>query len=350
MPGEISYQPSFERSATLVRHLTEASGLRSWIEQQAIDVSWVGPTQRDAMVRLAHFSTRIEGNPLTLPEVAALAAGQDLPVEQRAKAEVLNYFSALRWIWRSGPKMIRESELLNLHALLTRSLLPREETGRYKTKSNAVFAGTRLIYRPPPPEAAPLLTGALLQWINSSPATEEHPVVVAALAHHRLVSIHPFMDGNGRVARALESWILFKRGFDTHHIFALDEFFDQDRERYYREIQVVRDGGDILTPWLEYVSEGVVQTLQKTQQRIQVLRARSPTLHVTLNPTQERLLQILSGSPRQGGGELARALRITRSHLSKILRPLLKAGLVVKEGSTKAAVYGLKSTEDSRRL
>lgn len=188
----------------------------------------------------------------------------------------------------------------------------------------------------------PELTHSLLEWLNSNASAEEHPVIVAAIAHHRLVSIHPFMDGNGRIARALESWIMFHRGFDTHHIFALDEFFDQDRRRYYREIQKVRDQENVLTSWVEYVGEGVVSTLQRTQQRIQILRTSGTALRMTLNPVQERLLQILASSPRQGGGELARSLGITRSHLSKILQPLLKAGLAVKEGSTKAAFYRLK--------
>ena len=338
----ISYRPEFERSAAVLSNITEASGLRAWIDQQSIDVSWIARSQRDALVRLAHYSTRIEGNPLTLPEVEALAAGKDLPVEKRAKREVLNYFAALRWIWQDSPAhRIGEKDLLHLHQVLTQGLLPKAEAGRYKTKPNAVFGQGRIIYKPPPPEAAPILTPALLRWLNSDEAKEEHPVVVAAIAHHRLVSIHPFMDGNGRIARALESWILYRRGFDTHHIFALDEYFDAEREKYYREIQKVREQGDDLTSWLEYVSEGVLETLRKTHLRIQSLRAKGPIVKITLNLKQERIMQILGRTPRLGGGELARSLGVNRSHLSKLLKPLLKTGLIIREGSTKAAAYRL---------
>ena len=326
----------------MVRNLTETSSLKTWIEQQALDVSWIAPTQRDALVRLAHYSTRIEGNPLTLPEVAALAAGKDLAIEERAKREVLNYFAALRWIWRESPSQsIKEKDLLRLHKILTESILPKNEAGAYKAKPNVVFGGGRVIYKPPPPEAAPILTGALLDWLNSEESRKDHPVITAAIAHHRLVSIHPFSDGNGRAARALESWILCRRGFDTHHIFALDEFFDQDRQRYYREIQYVREKEDNLTSWLEYTSEAVLETLRKTQLRIQSLRAKKPATKITLSPTQERILQMLAQTPQIGGGNLARTLGITRSGLSKLLKPLLGAGLVVREGSTKAASYRL---------
>ncbi len=339
---EVLYQPKIERSARLVHHLSQASSLCAWIQEQTVDVSWIAPTQRDTLVRLAHYSTRIEGNPLTLPEVEALAMGKSLAIEEHAKQEVLNYFAALRWIWTKSPhRKITEENLLHLHKLLTKGLLPPPEVGAYKTKPNAVFQGGRVIYTPPPPEAAPILTRALLQWLNSNEAGMEHAIVEAAIAHHRLVSIHPFIDGNGRIARALESWILYRRGFDTQHIFALDEFFDADRERYYNEIQKVREQGEYLTSWLEYVSEGTVEMLRKTQMRIQILRAKMPISKLTLNRQQERIMRILGETPRLGGGELARSLGMTRSHLSKLLRPLVKAGLVIKEGSTKAAAYRL---------
>ncbi len=139
----------------------------------------------------------------------------------------------------------------------------------------------------------------------------------------------------------MESWLLYRRGFDTHHVFALDEFFDVDRRRYYEEIQKARRPEEDLTSWLEYVSEGVVETLQRTQRRIRTLRARRPASKIVLSRGQERILQVLGESPNLGGGELARSLGLTRSHLSKLVRPLIKVGLIVKQGTTKAASYRL---------
>jgi Fic family protein len=338
---DTDYQPHFERSADIVRLLTKSSEIVSWIAQQSVDVSWIARSQREALVRLAHYSTRIEGNPLTLPEVEALADGKDIDVDQKSKQEVINYFAALRWIWKNAPSRIDQKSLLQLHKILTQGILNITEVGSYKSKPNAVFSGTKIIYKPPPPEAAPILTNALLRWINSSAGLLEHPVIVGAIAHHRLVSIHPFMDGNGRASRALETWLLYRRGFDTLHIFALDEFYDQDRSRYYHEIQQVRKNGDVLTSWLEYVAEGVLETLQKTQRRIQKVRAKHPEIKIRLNLKQERILQILAQSPAIRGGELAKVMTITRGHLSKLLQPLLKAGLISKQGSTKSATYKL---------
>ena len=228
---KIKYTPKFERSATLIRHLTQATSLMSWINQQTIDVSWIAKCQRDSLVRQAHFSTAIEGNPLTLQEVSALAAGKKIIASDQSRLEVLNYFAALRLIWSKLSARITERQLLHLHKILTKGVLSPDEIGAYKMRPNAIFGNGKMIYKPPPPEAAPMLTQALLKWINSD-SHQEHPIIVAAIAHHRLVSIHPFTDGNGRISRLLESWILFNRNFDSQHIFALDEFFEIDRSLY----------------------------------------------------------------------------------------------------------------------
>jgi Fic family protein len=339
------YQPKFERSSNLVRRLTVAAELRTWIQQQSVDVSWIAEIQRDTLARLAHYSTRIEGNPLTLPEVRALAEGKNLEIEAKAKREVMNYLATLRWIWQKSPKKtIAEKDLLKMHQLLTAGTIPVSDVGAYKKAANAVFKGRQVIYRPPPPEAAPILTKSLLTWIGSNQAQKEHTLVMAAIVHHRLVSIHPVMDGNGRLARALESWVLYRKGFDTHHVFALDEFFETDRPRYYWQIQKVREEGEDLTSWLEYVAEGVVETLRKTQRRIQVLRAGAPAKRMLLNRQQEQIMRTLGASPSMSGGEMAKALKVSRSNLSKLMKPLVEAGLVAKDGSTKSASYHLPSS------
>lgn len=344
----IEYFPKFERSATLVRHLTKATALMSWINQQAIDVSWIAKCQRESLIRQAHFSTAIEGNPLTLQEVAALAAGKEIIASDHARLEILNYFASLRLIWSKLSARISERQLLHLHKVLTKGVLAPEGVGTYKTRPNAIFSNGKIIYKPPPPEVAPLLTQALLNWINSDVSQQEHAIVVAAIAHHRLVSIHPFADGNGRASRLLESWILFNRGFDNQHIFALDEFFEIDRSRYYRKIQDARDNGDNLSDWITYVAEGVVETLQKTKVRIQALGAGAVHTKLSLNPKQERILHILAQQPRAGGSELVKVLGVSRSFLSKLLKPLIDSRLIIREGSTKSASYRLPAVEEAQ--
>ena len=342
MNTDVKYNPKYERTAALVGHLVRASALLESIRIRTAGMAWIPRARRDALIRHAHYSSRIEGNPLSLPEVEALAEGRGIKAEEHARREILNYLAAMRWIWDKGIKAgISEKNLLAVHGILTGGLMPSRESGHYKTTQNAVYRGREVIYRPPPPEAAPILTRALLGWINSAEAKKEHPVITAGVAHHRLVSIHPVLDGNGRLARLLEAWVLYERAFDTNHIFALPEFYESDRERYYREISEARTAGDDLTGWLEYVAGGVVETLDKTMRRVASTGYSERPSVIRLNTRQEAILNMLSGGGRITGSELCGNLKISRSLLSRWLKPMLKARLVLKEGSTKGAAYRL---------
>ncbi len=299
--------------------------------------------QRDTAARLAHSSTSIEGNPLTLPEVEALVRGEEIASPQLAKQEVLNYLEAMRWMWsQKGPRRFTESHVLRLHSLLTQGTLSVHQVGRYKNRQNRVVdAKGRTIYTPPLPDQVKPLTNDLLGWINSPSSQVLHPILVSAVAHHRLVSIHPFSDGNGRAARALAIWVLAARGFDTHHLCALDEFFEQDRPRYYRTIQQARELDDDLTHWLEYVGEGVVTTLRRTKERIFSLQVKWVGEKILLTKRQEDVLRFLRDRGRVKSPDFERAFGCSRARVGQILKPLVDHGLVVREGRTRATTYRL---------
>lgn len=342
------YQPVYEITHELLSLITQAVELKTWISQSVVDVVWLPVLQRETVERLAHSSTAIEGNPLTLPEVEALARGEEIPARDRDKREVLNYMSAMRWVWRRKiDGSINETDLLYLHKLLTQKTLPKEQCGFYKTRPNRVINGRGItVYMPPAPEKARPFTSDLLAWLNSAHSKTLHPVIVSAVAHHRLVSIHPFADGNGRAARALSCLLLYARGFDTHHLFALDEYYERDRQRYYAKIQQARELDDDLTYWLEYVARGVVETLGRTKERIRSLEISSKTQKLALTKRQEDVLRFLRDRGRVKSPEIEKAFRITRARVNQIIQPLVDAGLVLREGQTRATTYRLSREQE----
>lgn len=337
------YQPLFAISPELLRLITEATELRSWIGQAVVDVPWLPRLQTETAARMAHSSTAIEGNPLTLPDVRALARGENIGASDKPKQEVLNTLAATRWIWGSrAGEAIGEKSLQRLHLLLTQKTLPPAECGRYKAVPNRVADPSgHTLYSPPPPKQAGPLTRELLDWLNSSAAGGLHPIVVAAIAHHRLVSIHPFTDGNGRLSRALETWILYTRGFDTHHLFALDEFFWNERPRYYREVQQAREGRGDLSGWLEYVAEGVAQTLRSTRERIASLKISVKAPRLLLTKRQEEVLRLIRDLGRVRSPDIEKTFDLTRARVGQIVKPLVDAGLILREGHTRATSYRL---------
>ncbi len=337
------HRPQFQISPGLLALLTQAAEVKTWIAQAVIDVPWLPTLQRDTAARLAHSSTAIEGNPLTLPEVEALARGEATGSPQKSAREVKNYLAAMRWIWsKKAGSGISEKELLHLHALLTAKVLPPAQSGRYKTRPNRIIDHKgRTIYTPPGPEKARPLTQELLAWIDGPEAEELHPVIVNGVAHHQLVSIHPFSDGNGRIARALGVWLLYTRGFDTQHLFALDEFYESDRKRYYDKIQQARDLDGDLGYWLEYVATGICETLKKTRDRIMTLQVTATAPRMRLTKRQEEVLRFLRDKGRIKSPDIEAAFGLTRARVGQIVKPLVDAGLVVREGQTRATTYRL---------
>src|SRR2546426_3121546 len=264
----MSYQPQFAIRPALLARVEAIAALRERILGATVQVAWIPALQKDARVRNTHSSTAIEGNPLTLEEVRAVEEGAPLPVPERARREVLNYFAALRHIERQTDRtrLIHE-DVLRLHGIIAGKVMDQGEAGRYRTMRVRVGP-----YMPPPPEDVSGLMFELLEWWNKE-SVALSPVLSSAIVHYRFEAIHPFADGNGRTGRALALWELYRRGFDSHHIFSVDEYYWEDRPRYYAALQAVRQQGEDLTSWLEYCAEGLQQTMERVWHRVQQLSA-----------------------------------------------------------------------------
>src|SRR5256885_19997 len=203
-------------------------------------------------------------------------------VNARARQEMINCFAALRHVEKqAAKKQLTHEDVLRLHQIIAGKVMDQGKAGRYRTMRVRVGA-----YMPPPAEDVSGLMFELLEWWNNE-SQGLSPVLSSAIVHYRFEAIHPFADGNGRTGRALALWELYRRGFDTHHIFSVDEFYWEDRPRYYAALQAVRQQGEDLTSWLEYCAEGLQQTMERVWQRVQQLSASSSGAKLVLRPKQE---------------------------------------------------------------
>ncbi len=334
----MGYEPQFTITPALLSQVESVAALRERILGAAVEVSWMPALQQDTRTRTVHASTAIEGNPLTLEQVRAVAEGRDLAAsDPRSRREVVNYFAGLRHVEKhAAKKNLRHEDLFRLHRILAGAVMDQGEAGRYRTI--AVRVGS---YRPPAPEDVSGLMFELLDWWNRR-APGLSPVLSSAILHYRFEAIHPFADGNGRTGRALALWELYRRGFDTHHIFAVDEYYREDRPRYYAALAAVRHQGEDLTGWLEYCAEGLRRTLERVWLRVQAYTLKSPE-KLVLRPKQERLLALLRDHGNMAPAELWRALGVSKQGTLDLLRPLLAAGLVEKIGTQKTGRYALRT-------
>ena len=112
----------------------------------------------------------------------------------------------------------------------------------------------------------------LVEWINNSIIEEISPVIITGASHYEFVSIHPFLDGNGRTARTLATLILYKSGYDTKRLFSSEEYYGQDLAGYYSALQSVRmhrnRNKEDLTSWLEYFTGGIANELTRMEKQI----------------------------------------------------------------------------------
>jgi Fic family protein len=331
----MGYKPVFTIAPKLLAEAETIAALRERILSASVQVPWIPRLQKEARVRTAYSSTAIEGNPLTIAEVRLLEEGGELPAKSdRARREILNTLAGLRYIEKHANKTILNHEdVLRLHSIIAGGVMQQGSAGKYRDM--AVRVGS---FVPPPAHEVSGLMRELLEWWNRE-AANHSPVVSSAVLHYRFEEIHPFADGNGRAGRAVALWELYRRGFDLHHIFSVDEFYWSDRPRYYAALDAVRRAGGDLTGWLEYSAEGICRTLENVWRRIQRVKAETGDKKIFLKPKQETLLRLLEDKKGITPHEVWETLGITRQGAAKLIKPLLEAGLIRRVGGKKTGRY-----------
>lgn len=329
----MSYKPVYTITPALLAQVEQVAALRERILAAAVQVPWIPALQKDTRIRNAHSSTAIEGNPLTLEQVRAIEEGREIPATaQRPRREVANYFAGLRFVEKNARRTaITHAEVLKLHRIMAGEVMDQGTAGQYRT----IRVKVGRYVAPPPARVQPMMS-ELLEWWNEQQIS---PILSSAIVHHQFETIHPFADGNGRTGRMLSLWELYRRGFDDHHIFSIDEFYWEDRPRYYAALEKVRGESGNLTSWLEYSAEGLRVTLERVWTRIQKLTAHAGKAKLVLRPKQEQLLHLLRDHKALTPREIWEAIGVSKQGALDLLRPLIKAGLVKRIGTKKSGRY-----------
>ena len=332
----MSYEPRFTITPYLLSLVEEIAALRERIDNATVSLPWIPALQKDTRTRNGHASTAIEGNPLTLEQVRALEEGRELVAsDQRSQREVLNYFAGLRFIEKNAKlKKIRHDHLFQLHLLLADEVMDQGDAGAYR--NIAVQVGAHI---PPPANDVSPLIFELLEWWNGA-SNSLSPVLSSAILHYRFEDIHPFADGNGRTGRALALWDLYRRGFDSHYLFSVDEYYWEDRQAYYKALDQVRKAGEDLTQWLEYSANGLHTTLERVWLRLKKFQG-SNSGKINLTPRHEHLLGLLRDHGSLAPAEIWEHLQVSRQGAMNIINPLVEAGLIEKRGTQKSGRYYL---------
>ncbi|MDQ3711312.1 MAG: Fic family protein [Acidobacteriota bacterium] len=219
-----------------------------------------------------YHSNNLEGNSLTYGETKALIlfgiTAQGKPLKDHF--EITGHNEAINWIIEmiKGETDLSEVFIRQLHQLLLKESYEVEaqtqngkstkrkiEVGKYKIMSNHVLTQTGETFYFATPEETPAKMQELIEWLrNEKENSDVNPIILAALFHYKFISIHPFDDGNGRVARILMNFILMQYGFPPVIIKT------NDKENYFSVLQQADAG--IFEPFIEYIADNLIRSLE----------------------------------------------------------------------------------------
>ena len=359
--------------ANFNRYTPEATNALARIaaSRARIDASEIRPAVEDelrvsALAETVHYSTLIEGNELPIVEAERAARGS-LDPDTKAKVELVNYVRALRYLDEQaehGGIEITPETVLALHKSTTEGL-GSEESPHFKPRHEGTWRGGvaqvidrvtgRVMHEGPPPEEVPDRIAGLCAWIAER---EDRPVdfpppVIAGVAHYALTDIHPFADGNGRVARLLSAAVLMRLGLISRRLFSFERHYAENRDAYYAALRSVRAETLNMNTWLEYFLGGLAGEYERVAARIAELQALGlgSSVSIELNASQERgLLQLnLASLVEFRRADYERLAEVSRSTASRDLRALEEKRLIVRRGKGAAARYRLRSSLDGER-
>ena len=346
------FESKYKITDKILNNISQIMAGREVIEHAKLIPKWELKLKKEARIHNAHSSTSIEGNRLTLSQVASLAENKDIAAAEKDKQEVLNYLKALDLIPEYASKKIIDIRLfLKIHKAVTiATLREKKDCGVFRDRQ--VFVGRRIFdgtgfkevveYMPPKTKDVPRLVTEFLDWLNSDRIKEINPVILAGVVHYEIARIHPFIDGNGRTARLMASLVLYKSGFDHRRFFALDDYYDENRAAYYAALKTAQKRNGDITKWLEYFSEGVLYSICKVKSFIEKI-GLSPKVEegerIELTQKQIKILERIQEKDKVSNKELRDMFGITRQAMLKEIAKLIDAKLIELVGKGRSAFY-----------
>jgi len=270
----------------MVRQIVAVERTNGFLNAVRLRHDWIGTLRRQVQVEDALASVQIEGSSLTLERAFELADGMAEDAERQlsdTEREFVNYlksFEAIDDLHNDREAVLRKGDLLNLQQLLVDGVRGSSRmAGEFRREDVAVgdlIDGEKTVHHQPPPwTTVENYVEELLAWIQAAKTKNAagglddlwlHPAIIAGICHHRLVWIHPFLDGNGRSSRMFTTLILYQRGYDFKYLFNLSEYYNLSRDRYYDALGTA-DRTQDYTGWLEYFMGGLANQMVRIEER-----------------------------------------------------------------------------------
>ena len=307
-----------------------------------------------AIRKEALLTSQIEGTQATLTDLCDKEAGLKIHNADDVQ-EVTNYLRAFRWVQAQlhDPQGLPISVrlLCQAHGLLLDGVRGAGKQPGQLRRSQNWIGGTRpgnAAFVPPPPDEVAELLGALEHFIHQ-PHPELPPLVNIALVHAQFETIHPFLDGNGRIGRLLIAALLQAWGLLQEPLMYLSGYLKQHQGEYYRRLSAIRSHGD-WEAWVQFFLEGVASAASQAEgniiQTASLIAADRKHLlqQPKASPLSYRLFELLPMMPRFTAEHVRQQLQTTFPTASAAIRSLQDAGIVTElTGQKKNRIYSYQA-------
>lgn len=344
------FEPTFTITPKILEFLSQIAEIKGLVHKSSLLPTREAFLRVSATIKMAHTSTSIEGNTLTEHQVKDVASGKPVLAENRQVIEVENYLHALKLvdhISQDKPGFTTQDILL-LHKTVIAKLVEKSKTGSFRSGHVYVVnvlpdKTEKIVYTPPRSSQVPALIEDLIKWLKKS--SPLHPIVRAGLLHYQFETIHPFIDGNGRVGRLLALLHLYQSGWDFRKLIVLDDYYNQNRKNYYQALQtgsdyVKRKNAD-LTNWLEYFIEGFLEETKKVRDQITILNTvgEKGLIQNTLSTNELKIVDFVLSLGKITSSDVVDILKVPKRTAQSKLKRLEDMKVLKKEGAGPSTFY-----------
>ncbi len=339
------FNPRYILRSDLINILVELSKSEQNIEKVLITPKVLASLRETAKLQSIHYSTMIEGNRLTLEEITTVINGhKHFPERIRDEKEILGYYSAFDYVQECLKKkiVITENIIKQLHGYIVGEGAKKPKATEYRDGQNVIKDSLtgQIVYLPPEAKDVSKLMSELIIWINKSLKEKMAVPIIAAITHYQIATIHPYYDGNGRLARLLTTLLIHLGGYGLKGIYSLDEYYAQDLRAYYETISVGpstnyylgREETDI-TDWIYYFCQGMLNALKKVEQQAQIAKSRqeidTSQMLRELDIRQRKILTLFKKYKEINSLQVAKLLKIQPRTARLILAKYTKSGFLV---------------------
>ncbi|MFC5471318.1 Fic family protein [Cohnella suwonensis] len=356
------FTPRYIISDLIARRLMDVQRSSAVVDLLPLPASILDLLKKESMEKTVILSTKIEGNTLdeaTKRKVLYKDSNDD------EEQEVYNLMKALEYLDEAERRQLPVTEELikKLHAIIRIAHGRRPRISEYREEQNQVGSRNASgFYLPPEWSDVSSLMEDLVAWVNS-PETYTIPIPIkAGIFMWQFLTIHPYLDGNGRTARMLTTYLLRRGGYGLKGLFVLENFYDRNLAEYYRRLQLGlhhnyyfgRNEAE-LTPWLEFFVDGLAEVFQEaativSEKSNQMMKVE-PELIRKLDAQQRMIFaQLTFKQDSITTSELREVLRLSDRSVREKVSRWREEGFIEPRDQEAMRVRSIKLTEEYERL